>query len=80
MTTSEKRIGALWFLAFIGWLLIAASPFGESMEHLLMYAAVPLFVLLNVLAILSWSRTRNNEIGPTHAGRLEAFLRKMPPL
>jgi hypothetical protein len=80
---TKRRLKVLYFLAFVGFVLIAASPFAESVDNLLMYVALPLFLLLSILALYSWKRERDlagrKDSGPTWPSRIEAFLRKLPP-
>jgi membrane protein implicated in regulation of membrane protease activity len=77
----ESRLKALYLLGFIAFVLLAASPFAESVDNLLMYVAIPLFLLLSVLALYSWQRARDGreESGSTWPKRVETFLRKLPP-
>ena len=80
---SERHQGLLYLLAFFGFVVIAASPFAESLDNLLAYVALPLFLILTVLSLYSWKRARDlggrEESGATWPRRIESFLRKLPP-
>jgi len=80
---TQKRLGVLYFLAFVGLILIVASPFAESADNLLAYVALPLFFILAVLSLYSWKRARDlggrKDSGSTLPRRVETFLRKLPP-
>ena len=80
---TERGLKGLYVLAFVGFILIVASPFAESADNLLAYGALPLFLILSVLALYSWKRARDlagrKESGSTWPRRIETFLRKLPP-
>jgi hypothetical protein len=80
---SERWQKLLYLLAFVGFILIAASPFAESVDNLLAYVALPLFFILAVLSLYSWKRSRDlggrKKPGSTWPRRIETFLRKLPP-
>ena len=80
---SESRQKLLYLLAFAGFILIVASPFAESVDNLLTYVALPLFLILAALSLYSWKRARDlggrKESGATWPRRIENFLRKLPP-
>ena len=80
---TERRLGVLYFLAFIALILIVASPFAASVYNLLAYVAIPLFLVLSVLGFYSWKRQGDlagrKETSSTWPGRIETFLRKLPP-
>jgi len=80
---SEKRLAGVYFLAFVGFILIAATPYAKAVDSLLAYVALPLFLALSTLTIYSWKQAR--DIAGHKAARtswpirMEAFLRKLPP-
>jgi membrane protein implicated in regulation of membrane protease activity len=80
---SERRQEVLYLLAFVGFILIIASPFAVSIDNLLVYVALPLFLILTVLSLYSWKRARDlggrQESGTTWPKRIETLLRKLPP-
>ena len=80
---TETRLRVLYVLAFVGFILIVASPFAESVDNLLAYVALPLFFILAVLSLYSWKRARDlggrKDSGSAWPSRIETFLRKLPP-
>jgi hypothetical protein len=80
---SESRQNVLYFLWFVAFILIVASPFAESVDNLLAYVALPLVVILSILSLYSWKRARDlggrKDSGSTWPRRIETFLRKLPP-
>jgi len=80
----EKRLAVLYLVAFAGLILISASPFARSVDNFLGYVTLPLFVLLSVLASYNWVKEKSpanqKESGQGRSNRLEAFLKKLPPL
>jgi len=80
---TQKRLRVLYLLAFVGFVLIVASPYAESVDNALVYVAIPLFLMLAVLSLYSWKRARDlggrKDTGSTWPRRLETFLRKLPP-
>ena len=80
---NERSKTILYLLAFAGFILIVASPFADSVDNLLAYVAIPLFLILAGLSLYSWKRERDlgghKDSGSTWPRRLETFLRKLPP-
>jgi hypothetical protein len=81
---SEKRLRVLHFLAFVGFILIASSPYAKAVDRLLAFVALPMFMALSTLTLYSWKQARDvaghNASKTSWPIRMEAFLRKLPPL
>ena len=54
----ERRRATLYFAAFLGFVLLAWSPYGDSVERILIYPGLALILILSLAALYAWLRPR----------------------
>jgi hypothetical protein len=71
---SESWQKLLYLLAFVGFILIVASPFAESADNYLGYVGIILFGFVTVVSSYWWWKRQSRTHTEEHSSKLKSLV------